>query len=71
MNLESYCLFLIGSILVSLGVTVLSVSFLFLNHIYSRFWKPVKILNLYSFEDASKIKIETQTVANNESSNTI
>jgi hypothetical protein len=61
MDLETYGIFLIGSILVSLGIVVLGIGLLFLNHIYSKFWITVKLFSIYSYDLPTK---ESQPVAN-------
>ena len=43
MELSSASTFLVGSVLISLGMIVLVSAVVFVNNIISRFWKPVKI----------------------------
>jgi hypothetical protein len=50
MDLEYYGLFLVGSILVSLGIVVLSMAALLINHLYVKYWKPVQLFKIYSYD---------------------
>ena len=43
MELSSASTFLVGSVLISLGMIVLVSAVVFVNNIIARFWKPVKI----------------------------
>jgi len=62
MDLEYYGLFLVGAILVSLGVVVISLAMLLINHLYVKYWKTVQLFKLYNFEDVS---IPPEQKANN------
>jgi hypothetical protein len=64
MNLETYGVFLVGSILASFGIVVLGVAFLFLNHLYSKYWHTVQIFKIYNYEVAPTEPVEP--VANTE-----
>jgi len=50
MDLEYYGLFLVGSILVSLGVVVLAMAALLINHLYVKYWKSVQLFKIYSYD---------------------
>jgi Zn-dependent membrane protease YugP len=41
MNLESYAMFLVGTILVSTSIVVIGLMLLFLNFIFTKYWRPV------------------------------
>ncbi len=41
MNLESYAMFLVGTILVSTSIIVIGLMLLFLNFIFTKYWRPV------------------------------
>ena len=43
MEVSSASIFLVGSILISLGMIVLVSAIVFVNNIIAKFWKPVKI----------------------------
>jgi len=43
MEVGSASVFLVGSVLISLGMIVLVSAVVFVNNIIARFWKPVKI----------------------------
>jgi hypothetical protein len=43
MNIDGQILFLVGSILVSIGALALGCTILVLNNLFSKFWKPVKM----------------------------
>ena len=69
MDLDYYALFLVGSILVSLGVVVLSMAALLINHLYVKYWKTIQLVNLYNYdlrpmEEANTITVTTDTSAN-------
>jgi len=70
MDLDYYALFLVGSILVSLGVVVLSMAALLINHLYVKYWKTIQLVNLYNYdvrpmmEEANTITVTTDTTAN-------
>ena len=69
MDLEYYGLFLVGSILVSLGVVVLAMAALLINHLYVKYWKTIQLVNLYNYdlrpmEEANTITVTTDTSAN-------
>lgn len=62
MDLEYYGLFLVGAILVSLGVVVISLAILLINHLYVKYWKTVQLFKLYNFED---VTVQPEQEANN------
>ena len=69
MDLEYYGLFLVGSILISLGVVVLAMAALLINHLYVKYWKTIQLVNLYNYdlrpmEEANTITVTTDTSAN-------
>jgi hypothetical protein len=70
MDLEYYGLFLVGSILVSLGIVVLAMAALLINHLYVRYWKTIQLVNLYNYdlrpmmEEANTITVTANTTAN-------
>lgn len=43
MNLESYAMFLIGTILVSIAIIVMGLTLLLLNYIFSTHWRPINL----------------------------
>lgn len=43
MNIDGQILFLVGSILVSVGLLALGCAILALNNLFARFWKPIKM----------------------------
>ena len=43
MNIDGQILFLVGSILVSIGALALGCAILVLNNLFAKFWKPVKM----------------------------
>jgi hypothetical protein len=43
MEVSSASIFLVGSVLISLGMIVLVSAVVFVNNIIARYWKPVKI----------------------------
>lgn len=43
MEVASASIFLVGSVLISLGMIVLVSAVVFVNNIIARYWKPVKI----------------------------
>lgn len=70
MDLDYYGLFLVGSILVSLGIVVLAMAALLINHLYVRYWKPIQLFKIYTYdlaphqEDANNIIVTTTNAAN-------
>ena len=42
-NIDGQILFLVGSILVSIGLLALGCAILALNNLFSKFWKPIKM----------------------------
>ena len=46
MELESYVTFLVGSLLISLGMIIIMLTLVFLNQVLYKFWKPVKIFSM-------------------------
>ena len=71
MDLEYYGLFLVGSILVSLGVVVLAMAALLINHLYVKYWKSVQLFKIYSYDlTPQKEESNTITVTENPSANT-
>ena len=50
MDLDNFALFLIGSILVSLGLIVLAMAALLINHLYVRYWKTVELFRIWSYD---------------------
>lgn len=50
MDLEMYGLFLVGSILVSLGAIVIASAVLVINHLYDKYWKTVQLFKVYAYE---------------------
>jgi len=52
MDLEYYGLFLVGSILVSLGIVVLAMAALLINHLYVKYWRTIQLVNLYNYDVA-------------------
>lgn len=63
MDLEYYGLFLVGAILVSLGIVVIALAALLINHLYTKYWKSVQLFRLYNFEEE---KMPTEVVSNND-----
>lgn len=43
MEIDSSAEFLVGSILMGLGLCVIAVTLVFINNILAKYWKPVKI----------------------------
>ena len=70
MDLDYYALFLVGSILVSLGIVVLAMAALLINHLYVKYWKTIQLVNLYNYdlrpmmEEANTIVVTENTSAN-------
>ena len=67
MDLEYYGLFLVGSILVSLGLVVIALAALLINHLYTKYWRTVQLFKLYSYdlsEPANTIIVTSDTTAN-------
>jgi hypothetical protein len=61
MEVSSASIFLVGSVLISLGMIVLVSAVVFVNNIIARYWKPVKIYAYHvvprqdqDFDDAKK-----------------
>ena len=50
MDLDNFALFLIGSILVSIGIVVLAMAALLINHLYIKYWKTVELFRIWSYE---------------------
>lgn len=46
MELDGYVTFLVGSLLISLGLIILALTAIFLNQVLYRYWKPVKIFSM-------------------------
>jgi len=65
MDLEYYGLFLVGSILVSLGVVVLAMAALLINHLYVKYWKTIQLVNLYNYDLRPMEEANTITVTAN------
>jgi len=42
MDIDQSAIFFVGSILVCLGFVVVAITVLFLNNIYSKYWKPIE-----------------------------
>jgi len=42
MGLDNYIIFVIATILISVGIVIASVAILFLNNIFAAYWKPIK-----------------------------
>lgn len=42
MGLDNYIVFVMATMLVSIGIVIASVAILFLNNIFSKYWKPIK-----------------------------
>jgi hypothetical protein len=67
MDLEYYGLFLVGSILVSLGMVVIALAALLINHLYTKYWKTVQLFKIYSYDldggtpDSNTITISANT----------
>ena len=47
MDMTQAATFLGASILLSIGILILSVMLIILNNLFSRYWKPVKILRFH------------------------
>jgi len=50
MDLDNFAMFLVGSILVSLGLIVLAMAALLVNHLYVRYWKTVELFRIWSYD---------------------
>ena len=50
MDLEYYGLFLVGSILVSLGIIVIALAALLINHLYTKYWRTIQLFKIYSYD---------------------
>jgi hypothetical protein len=50
MDLDNFAMFLVGSILVSLGLIVLAMAALLVNHLYVRYWKTVELFRIWNYE---------------------
>lgn len=72
MDLDYYGLFLVGSILVSLGIVVLAMAALLINHLYVKYWEPVQLFKLYSYDlhQPEELQANTIVVTENTSANT-
>jgi hypothetical protein len=42
MGLDNYIIFVMATILISVGIVIASVAILFLNNIFAAYWKPIK-----------------------------
>lgn len=62
MDIDQSAIFFVGSILVCLGLVVVAITVLFLNNIYSKYWKPIewrvfKMLDYnYQFQEEPKME---------------
>ena len=67
MDLEYYGLFLVGSILVSLGLVVIALAALLINHLYTKYWRTVQLFKLYSYDvnDGEALVSEVISVTSN------
>jgi len=43
MEIDSSAEFLVGSVLMGLGFCVLAIALVFINNVFAKYWKPVKI----------------------------
>jgi len=59
MSIESASNFLVGSILLSVGILVFVAAAVAINNLLFRFWKPVKILKVSS---KNMVKLESDTL---------
>jgi hypothetical protein len=57
MEVASASVFLVGSVLISLGMIVLVSAVVFVNNIIAKFWKPVKI---YAYHTVPRQEPEIQ-----------
>lgn len=68
MEIESCAMFLVGTILTCCGVSVISITVLFLNHLFSKYWKTVTLYKLYDIPtiiDGESPQSNTLTVSAN------
>lgn len=68
MEIESCAMFLVGAILTCCGASVIAVTILFLNHLFSKYWKTVTIYKLYDMPailDGETSNSNTLTVSAN------
>ena len=51
MDIDQSAIFFVGSILVCLGFVVIAITVLFLNNIYSKYWKPIewRVFNMIDY----------------------
>ena len=42
MGLDNYIIFVMATILISVGIVIASIAILFLNNIFAAYWKPIK-----------------------------
>lgn len=60
MEVDTAADFLVGSILFGLGFCILAVVIVFINNVFHKYWKPVKILSLpASFTEQSNTRFAT------------
>ena len=50
MDLNNFAMFLVGSILVSLGLIVIAMAALLINHLYVKYWKTVELFRIWNYE---------------------
>ena len=69
MDIDAAATFFVGTILVGLGVVVVSLVLLLLNNLFNKYWKPVKF-SVYHFPHSNHIDYNEPVMGNVETSNT-
>lgn len=54
MDIDQSAVFFVGSILVCMGLVVVAATVLFLNNIYSKYWKPIewRVFKMFDYPPA-------------------
>jgi hypothetical protein len=64
MDINQSAIFFVGSILICFGFSVVAITVLFLNNIYSKYWKPIewRIFNMIDYHNpyAQEPQMETK-----------
>ena len=58
MDVSSASIFLVGSVLISLGMIVLVTAIVFVNNIIARFWKPIKFYAYHAIPESEHEEIK-------------
>ena len=61
LNALSAANFLVGTVLVCLGIIVISVTVIFLNNVFVKYWKPIRVFTFVPINDHTGEPVPAQS----------